>query len=113
MRTTNYEIAGPSAFVTMQGEISLVNETQNLKLTVIPALGESVSIIGTLLGGPVVGLTTLLAQKLLSDPVGRAFGFEYNVTGKWDNPDVARVGAPPTPNSGQTPAATSKNPDKP
>lgn len=118
MRTSNYEIAGPSAFVTMQGEISLVNETQNLKLTVIPALGESVSIIGTLLGGPVVGLTTLLAQKLLSDPVGRAFGFEYNVTGKWDNPDVARVGAPPannpTPNNATpAPATPGKNSDKP
>lgn len=118
MRTTNYEIAGPSAFVTMQGEISLVNETQNLKLTVIPALGESVSIIGTFLGGPVVGLTTLLAQKLLSDPVGRAFGFEYNVTGKWDNPDVARVGAPPannpTPNNATpAPATPGRNSDKP
>lgn len=98
MRTTNYEIAGPSAFVTMQGEISLPAETQNLKLTVIPSLGEGVSIITTLIGGPVVGLTTLLAQKLLQDPVGRALGYEYNVTGKWDTPDVARVGAPPPAN---------------
>ncbi|MDX2219900.1 MAG: YhdP family protein [Burkholderiales bacterium] len=108
MRTTNYEIAGPSAFVTMQGEISLPDETQKLKLTVIPSLGEGVSIITTLIGGPVVGLTTLLAQKLLQDPVGRALGYEYNVTGKWDNPDVARVGAPPTnPDpKGPTPAKT-------
>ena len=97
MRTGDYEIAGPSAFVTMQGEISLPMETQNLKVTVVPALGEGVSVITTLLGGPIVGLTTLLAQKLLSDPVGRAFGYEYNVTGKWENPDVARVGAPPAP----------------
>ncbi|MBL8517746.1 MAG: TIGR02099 family protein [Betaproteobacteria bacterium] len=104
MRTTNYEIAGPSAFVTMQGEISLPNETQSLKLTVIPSLGEGVSIITTLIGGPVVGLTTLLAQKLLQDPVGRALGYEYNVTGKWDNPDVARVGSQPP----ATPPAPSK-----
>lgn len=110
MRTTNYEIAGPSAFVTMQGEISLPNETQNLKLTVIPSLGEGVSIITTLIGGPVVGLTTLLAQKLLQDPVGRAMGYEYNVTGKWDNPDVARVGA--SADSGQS-KATAKSPVQP
>lgn len=103
MRTTNYEIAGPSAFVTMQGEISLADETQKLKLTVIPSLGEGVSIITTLIGGPVVGLTTLLAQKLLQDPVGRALGYEYNVTGKWDSPDVARVGAPPANSEPRTP----------
>ena len=92
MRTNDFEIAGPAAFVTMHGDISLPNETQNLKLTVIPSLGEGVSIITTLIGGPVVGLTTLLAQKLLSDPLGRAFGYQYNVTGKWDNPDVVREG---------------------
>lgn len=91
MHTSDFEIAGPAAYVTMQGDISLPNETQNLRLTVIPSLGESVSIIGTLIGGPVVGLTTLLAQKLLSDPLGRAFGYQYNVTGKWDSPDVVRV----------------------
>lgn len=114
MRTTNYEIAGPSAFVTMQGEISLPGETQNLKLTVIPSLGEGVSIITTLIGGPVVGLTTLLAQKLLQDPVGRAMGYEYNVTGKWDSPDVARVGAPPTaPARAGAPPATSPEPQNP
>lgn len=92
MRTSDFEIAGPAAYVTMHGEISLPAETQNLKLTVIPSLGEGVSIITTLIGGPVVGLTTLLAQKLLQDPLGRAFGYQYNVTGKWDNPDVAREG---------------------
>lgn len=120
MRTTNYEIAGPSAFVTMQGEISLPTESQNLKLTVIPSLGEGVSIISTLIGGPVVGLTTLLAQKLLQDPVGRAMGYEYNVTGKWDNPDVARVGAAPEPaqsrsptKSPATPAPESRSPPSP
>jgi uncharacterized protein (TIGR02099 family) len=92
MRTNDFEIAGPAAYVTMRGEVSLPDETQNLKLTVIPSLGEGVSIITTLIGGPVVGLTTLLAQKLLQDPVGRAFGYEYNVTGKWDSPDVVRAG---------------------
>lgn len=114
MRTADYEIAGPSAFVTMQGEISLPMETQNLKVTVVPALGEGVSVITTLLGGPIVGLTTLLAQKLLSDPVGRAFGYEYNVTGKWENPDVARVGAPPAPPAAaaQTPAPAPAAPNK-
>ena len=92
MRTEDFEIAGSSAFVTMQGEVSLPSETQNLRMTVIPSLGEGVSVITALIGGPVVGLTTLLVQKLLQDPIGRVAGYQYNVTGTWENPDVVRVG---------------------
>ena len=92
MRTDDFEIAGSSAFVTMQGEVSLPNETQNLRMTVIPSLGDGVSVITALIGGPVIGLTTLLVQKLLQDPLGRAAGYQYNVTGTWENPDVVRVG---------------------
>ncbi len=91
MRTEDFEIAGSSAFVTMQGEVSLPSETQNLRMTVIPSLGEGVSVITALIGGPVVGLTTLLVQKLLQDPIGRVAGYQYNVTGTWDNPDVVRL----------------------
>lgn len=91
MHTENFEIAGPSAFVTMQGEVSLPSETQNLRVTVIPALGDSVSLITGLIGGPVVGLTTLLVQKLLRDPLGKASTYQYNIVGTWDNPDVIPV----------------------
>jgi uncharacterized protein YhdP len=75
----------------MQGEVSLPSETQNLKVTVIPALGDSVSLITGLIGGPVVGLTTLLVQKLLRDPLGKASTYQYSVVGTWDNPDVIPV----------------------
>jgi uncharacterized protein (TIGR02099 family) len=91
MRTEDFEIAGPSAFVTMQGEVSLPSESQKLRVTVIPALGDSVSLITGLIGGPVVGLTTLLVQKLLRDPLGKASTYQYNVVGTWDNPDVIPV----------------------
>jgi uncharacterized protein YhdP len=91
MHTENLEIAGPSAFVTMQGEVSLPGETQNLRVTVIPSLGDSVSLMTGLIGGPIVGLTTLLVQKLLRDPLGKASTYQYSVVGTWDNPDVIPV----------------------
>jgi len=94
----DFEVAGPSAFVNMAGEVSLPMETQNLSLKVVPEIGESVAIAATVLGTPVMGLTTLLLQKLLKNPLGKAVSYEYLVTGTWDNPAVTRIGAaPPSP----------------
>ena len=47
------------------------------------------------LGTPVLGLSTLLLSKLLSNPLGKAVAYEYSVTGTWDNPEVQRTSAPP------------------
>jgi len=93
--TRDFEIAGPSALVSLAGEVSLPQETQNLTLRVVPEVGEGVAIAATVLGTPVMGLTTLLLQKLLQNPLGKAVSYEYLVTGSWDNPTVTRLGAAP------------------
>lgn len=95
--TQDFEIAGPSAFVSMAGEISLPMETQNLTMKVIPEMGESAAIAATVFGTPVLGLTTLVISKLLQNPLGRAVSYEYLVTGSWDNPAVTRIGASSAP----------------
>lgn len=95
--TQDFEVAGPSAFVSMAGEVSLPLETQNLTLKVVPEVGEGVAIAATVLGTPVMGLTTLLLQKLLQNPLGKVVSYEYLVTGSWDNPSVTRLGAGPAP----------------
>jgi uncharacterized protein YhdP len=92
MLTENFEVSGPAAFVSMQGEVSLPNETQSLKVRVVPEVGEGVAIAATVLGTPVLGLTTLLVQKLLQNPLNKIVAYEYAVTGTWDNPVVARPG---------------------
>jgi uncharacterized protein (TIGR02099 family) len=93
--TSDFEIDGPSAFVSMAGEVSMPLETQNLTLRVVPEVGEGVAIAATVLGTPVAGLTTLILQKLLRNPLGKAVSYEYFVTGSWDNPTVTRLAAPP------------------
>jgi uncharacterized protein (TIGR02099 family) len=103
--TQDFEISGPSAFVSMAGEVSLPMETQNLTLRVVPEVGEGVAIAATFLGTPVLGLSTLLVQKLLQNPLGKAVSYEYLVTGSWDNPAVTRLGAAPSPKEAATPAA--------
>jgi uncharacterized protein YhdP len=89
--TDNFRIQGPAARVAMSGQVDLARETQTLKVRVTPHIAESVSIAGALIGGPVAGVATYLAQKILKDPIEQLASFEYNVTGSWTEPQVAKV----------------------
>jgi uncharacterized protein (TIGR02099 family) len=95
--TDNFEISGPAAFVTLAGEVSLPQETQSLTLHVVPEVSEGVALAATLIGTPVLGLSTLVVSKLLNNPFGKVVAYEYLVTGSWDNPTVTRTSAPPKP----------------
>ena len=89
--TDNFRIQGPAARVVMKGKVDLARETQDLRVRVTPFLSESVSIAGALIGGPVAGVATFLAQKMLKDPIDKMAAFEYDVTGTWKDPQVAKV----------------------
>ena len=89
--TKNFRIQGPSARILMSGDVDLVRETQKLHVRVSPSLSDSVSLAGALLGGPVAGVATILAQKILKDPINQIFSYEYNVTGTWAEPQVSKI----------------------
>jgi uncharacterized protein YhdP len=103
--TDAFEINGPSAFVSMSGEVSIPQETQTLTIHIVPEVGEGLALAATLIGTPVLGLSTLLVSKLLRNPLGKAVAYEYQVTGSWDNPQVTRLSAPAP--------KTAANPDVP
>jgi len=92
LATNDFVMQGPAAVVSMSGVTDLSKETQNLRLKVVPGVGEGVAVAGAFLGGPVVGVTAYVLQKLLKDPVGQMISYEYQVTGTWDNPQVAKLG---------------------
>ncbi|HET7730299.1 MAG TPA: AsmA-like C-terminal region-containing protein, partial [Usitatibacter sp.] len=91
--TDSFEISGPAAFVSLSGEVSLPEESQALTLRVVPEVGEGMALAATVLGTPVLGLSTLLVSKLLRNPLGKVVAYEYRVTGSWDNPVVTRTSA--------------------
>ncbi|WP_153111696.1 YhdP family protein [Propionivibrio limicola] len=90
MRTERLQIDGPSARVLMRGEVDLKRETQRLNVTVQPELGGTAA-LGVGLVNPVAGVATLLAHKVLQNPLNQMFGFEYLVTGTWDDPKVEKA----------------------
>ena len=98
MRTERLQIDGPSARVLMRGEVDLANETQRLKINVQPELGGTAA-LGVALINPVAGVATWLAHKALQNPLNHMFGFDYLITGKWDDPKVEKLSGnePPVP----------------
>jgi len=101
MRTDRLQLDGPSARVVMRGEADLKHETQRLNVTVQPELGGSAA-LGIAVVNPLAGVATLLAHKVLQNPLNKIFSFEYLVTGKWDDPKVEKVSASAVP-AGPTP----------
>jgi len=77
--------------VTMSGDVDLNRETQNLHVTVLPTLGDSVSVLGAFAAGPVVGIGTFIANKVLGNPLDKLASFEYNVSGTWSDPNVVKI----------------------
>jgi uncharacterized protein (TIGR02099 family) len=94
MKTDDFELAGPAARVRISGSADIAAETQNLVVRVQPALSDSLS-VGVLIANPAVGVATYLAQRVLRDPLGQIFAFQYSVTGSWDDPVVAKLALPP------------------
>ena len=99
MSTDNLRLAGAAANVDISGSIDLSRETQQLRVRVLPALsttfsaGAAVLFIANPLVGAAVGAGTLLAQKLLKDPLEQLFSYDYAVSGGWADPVVERVGS--------------------
>jgi uncharacterized protein YhdP len=78
----------------MSGMADLTHETQNLRVTIQPRLEDTVAMAGALLGGPVVGVGTFIANKILQNPIGQVATFEYAITGAWADPVVTKLAKP-------------------
>jgi len=96
LSTKDFKMASVSAAVIMSGDVDLVKETQNLKVVVLPDFGGGMGSLVAIIAGmnPLVSIATFLAQRVLKDPLSKAFSFEYAVSGTWADPKIARVQLP-------------------
>ena len=90
MSVKEFRMRGPAADVSMSGQVDLSLETQSLNVRVIPQLGDTASTVVGLLN-PVAGVATLIAGRLLKNPVGKVFAFDYAISGTWSDPKVEKV----------------------
>jgi uncharacterized protein YhdP len=94
IRLKEFRMRGSAADVEMSGDADIAHETQNLRVRVVPSLGDSAA-IGVALVNPVAGVAAAIAQRILKNPLGQIFAFDYTVTGSWADPKVVKVLPPP------------------
>lgn len=107
--TNNLQMKGVNAAVLMEGSADIAQETQDLKVVVVPEINAgTASLIATAIN-PAIGLGTFLAQFLLRQPLQEAATQEFRITGGWTDPQVQKLErgtnapAAPSPNPRSTP----------
>jgi uncharacterized protein (TIGR02099 family) len=89
MTLKDFNMRGSAAEVDMEGEVDLAKETQNLRVRVIPSLGDSASAVLAFVN-PFLFFPVAIAQRILKDPLGHIFAFNYTITGSWADPKVEK-----------------------
>ena len=63
-------------------------------MRVIPSLSDSAA-LGIGIVNPVAGVAAAIAQRILKNPLGQIFAFDYMVSGSWSDPKVEKIVPPP------------------
>jgi uncharacterized protein (TIGR02099 family) len=103
MMTDDLRIEGSAAKVFMSGKIDLAGETQDLRVRIVPTVGNSAALISALVATPIMGAYVYLASKLFNDPLGQLVSFEYKIDGSWTDPKVEKI------SSSKKPVAAEQN----
>ncbi|MEA1889146.1 MAG: AsmA-like C-terminal region-containing protein, partial [Pseudomonadota bacterium] len=82
---------GPSATIRLQGQLNLVEESVDMKMSISPAVGGNLAIAGFVLGGPAGGFVTLLASKAIKEQMDKVTNYQYTIRGPWDDPVVDKI----------------------
>ncbi len=84
-------LIGPAVRVDVTGRTGLATRDYDQDAVVTASLASSLTIAGTLAGGPGVGAALLIASELFKGPLDDIARVRYRVTGPWDGPAIERV----------------------
>jgi len=94
--TNDLTMEGPSALITVTGRTGLIDRTYDQVVTVVPQLSDSLPVASALFGpvGIGVGAVIFLTGKVfksIPEQIDRMLGYQYSVTGSWEDPIVERL----------------------
>jgi len=90
-KTNNLQMKGVNAAIFMEGRADISNETQNVKVIVIPEIDAGTASLVVAAINPVVGISTFLAQYFLKKPIAQATTKDFLVEGTWSDPKVTKI----------------------
>ena len=91
MSTADSYIDGPVAYATIKGDLDIVKQLYDVDLHVSPHVTASLPVVATIAGGPIAGLATWVASKIINQGMQTVTGYTYKVTGPWKTPVVQQV----------------------
>jgi uncharacterized protein YhdP len=91
MRTTDSYIDGPVAYASIKGDFDVVRQLYDVDLHVSPHITASLPVVATIAGGPIAGLATWVASKIINQGMQTVTGYTYKVSGPWRKPVVQQV----------------------
>lgn len=91
MKTKNSYIDGPVAYVGIKGELDVIHRLYDLNLVVSPHITASLPVVATIAGGPIAGIATWVASKIINKGMQKISGYTYKISGPWLDPIVQQV----------------------
>lgn len=112
--TDDFTVEGPAADMRIKGRVGFRARDYDQHVLAIPHVGNSLPVVGAVVGGPVGAAAGLAVQGLLGKGLNKAASARYHITGSWDDPQIKlvekHVPHAETPAARPAPAATSTAP---
>lgn len=89
--TDNLLIAGPAANISITGRTGLRAKDYDQEMRVVPHVGNSLPLVGAVVGGPIGAAAGFAVQGLLGRGLNQAASARYKVTGTWDKPVMTLI----------------------
>jgi len=101
-QTKNLQIKGVNALVQLDGSADIAQETQKLRVVILPSLDAgTASLVAGIAVNPVVGLTAFLAQLFLQKPLIKVNTQEFLIDGSWAEPRVSKINSDGKPSTAE------------
>ena len=91
---------GPAANISITGRTGLRAKDFDQQVRVTPHVGNSLPLVGAVVGGPIGAAAGFAVQGLLGGGLNKAASARYQITGTWDKPvmtliEKREIDAPP------------------
>lgn len=95
VHTKDLVVRSPIARIALTGGSDLNQKTWELDADVRPILDMSGAAVATaFVVNPIAGLSALVTQFVLRNPIEQAMSAKYKVKGPWDEPELIPIGVP-------------------
>ena len=87
-RTCDLALSGPAADIGIIGSVDLVNRDYEQTAIVSPSVGNTLPVVGAVVGGPQGAAVMFLFSQIFKEPLQGVGQVYYSISGSWDEPSI-------------------------